>query len=68
MFALRRAILLVSMRTGNLMSYANALKKGIQGLILSPPISLYGANLAIKLSFNKILKILKTLKNFRFVA
>jgi hypothetical protein len=42
---------------------AYALKEGDQGLILATPISLNSPDLAIELSLNKILKIMKTLKN-----
>jgi hypothetical protein len=44
---------------------AYALKEGAQGLILVIPISLNSPDLAIELSLNRILKIMKTLKNLR---
>jgi len=52
------------MRTRNMMFYAYAFKEGVQRLILPTPISLDYTDLAIKLPFNKILKVMKILKNF----
>jgi hypothetical protein len=67
MLALDGAILLVSVWAGNMMGYTYAFE-GVQGLILPSPIGLNNMNFAIKLSFNKILKIMKTLKNFRLMT
>jgi hypothetical protein len=67
MFAFGRAILLVSMGTGYLVSDAYTLEKGVQSLILPTPISLDGLYLATKLPFNKALKIMKNRENFRLV-
>jgi hypothetical protein len=68
MLALDGAILLVSVWAGNMMGYTYAFEEGVQGLILPSPIGLNSTNFAIKLSFNKILKITKTLKNFRLMT
>jgi hypothetical protein len=68
MFAFSRAILLMSVRARDMVSNANASKKGVEGLIFTPPIRLNCQNFTIKLTFNKILKILKALKNFRLMA
>jgi hypothetical protein len=57
----------MSMRTRNMVRYANALEKGIKLLILAPPISLHGYNFLIKHPFNKVLKITKALKHLRFM-
>jgi hypothetical protein len=46
------------------MCYAYALKKGAEGLILATPVGLNTLDLAIKLSLNKTLKIMKALENF----
>jgi hypothetical protein len=62
MLALDGAILLVSVWARNMMGYTYAFEEGVQGLILPSPIGLNNMNFAIKLSFNKILKIMKTLK------
>jgi len=50
-----------------MVSYAYALEKGTQGLIFATPIGLNTLDLAIKLSLNKLLEIMKALKNFRFM-
>ena len=49
----------MGMRAGNVMSYAYALEKGTQGLIFATPIGLNTLDLAIKLSLNKLLEIMK---------
>jgi hypothetical protein len=67
MFALGRAVLLVSMGTGYLVSDAYTLEKGVQSLILPTQISLDGLYLATKLPFNKVLKFMKNRENFRLV-
>lgn len=51
-----------------MMRYAYALEEGIQFLVFTSPIRLHGNDFAIKKAFNKTLKIMKTLKDFRFVA
>jgi len=51
-----------------MMCYTYALEERVQSLILSPPICLDSYNFAIELSFNKILKIVKALKTFIFMA
>jgi len=50
-----------------MMGYAYASKEGMQGLILSSPICLDSTDLTAKLSFNKVLEVMKTLEDFRFV-
>jgi hypothetical protein len=67
MFTLSGAILLMCMRTRNKVSDANALEKRIEFLILTTPIGLHGNNFLIKETFNKMLKIMKLLKNIRFI-
>jgi len=42
-----------------MVSYAYALEKGTQGLIFATPIGLNTLDLAIKLSLNKLLEIMK---------
>jgi hypothetical protein len=42
------------------------LEKGIEPLILTAPVTLYGDDLSTKFSFDKVLKIMKNLKNIRF--
>jgi hypothetical protein len=49
----------VGARARNMMNNADALEERVQGLILSCPICLNGSYFAIKLAFNKILKIMK---------
>jgi len=66
-FALSRAVLLVSMGARYLVSDAYTLEKGVQSLILPTPISLDGLYLAAKLPFDKALKFMKNRENFRFV-
>jgi hypothetical protein len=66
--ALGRAVLLVCIGTGNMVRDPNALKKGIQLLILTTRVGLHNNILAVKRAFNKVLKILKTLKDFRLMA
>jgi hypothetical protein len=66
MFPLNNSILLMCMRAGNKMSYADFFKEGMSILILSTPISLYRNNFSIKESFNKILELMKSLKHIRF--
>jgi hypothetical protein len=63
-----RTILLVRVRARNMMIYAYAAEKRVQGLILSTPICLNSSDFSTKLSLNKILKVIETLKNFGFVA
>jgi hypothetical protein len=56
------------MGTGYKMCDANALKKGVEGLIFTPSIGLHSSIFSIKLVFNRILEITKALKHLRFVA
>jgi hypothetical protein len=78
MFSFCRPILLMSMWTRYMMSGTNALEKGVQALILPTkgvqalilptPVSLHGNDFPIKQTFNKVLKIMKTLENLIFVS
>jgi hypothetical protein len=68
MFPFGRAILLMSMRTGNMMCNPHVSKKRTKGLILSPPIGLHGPYFSIKLAFNKSLEITKTSKDIRLLS
>jgi hypothetical protein len=61
------AMFSLCMRTGHVMSNANALE-GVQSLIVPTPICLHSHYFSIKETFNKVLEIMKTLKNFRFVS
>jgi len=56
------------MWTGYMMGDAHARKEGTQGLIFATPIGLNSTDFSIELSFNKSLKLSKTLKNFRFAT
>ena len=67
MFSLSRSVLLVCMRTRDVVGDANALKERIQTLILTTLICLHGNNFAIKQSFNMGLKKVKLLKYIRFI-
>jgi hypothetical protein len=67
MFTLSRSILLMCMRARDKMSNANALEKGIEFLILTPPICLHCNNFLVKETLNKMLKIMKFLKDIRFI-
>jgi hypothetical protein len=67
MFSLSRPILLVGMRTRNMMLNAYFLKERIYFLILSTPIRLDNKNFLIKLVFNKFLEIMKDLKDIRLL-
>jgi hypothetical protein len=44
-----------------------ALEERIQLVVLSSPICLHGKNLSVKETFDKVLKIMKALKDLRFV-
>jgi hypothetical protein len=68
MFSFCRPILLMSMWTRYMMSDTNALEKGVQALILPTLVSLHGNDFPIKQTFNKVLKIMKTLENLIFVS
>jgi hypothetical protein len=68
MFSFCRPVLLVSMWARYMMSNTNALEKRVQTLILPTPISLHSNNFPIKQAFNKVLKIMETLENFRLVS
>jgi hypothetical protein len=68
MFSLCRPILLMGMRARHVRSNANALEEGVQALILPTPICLHSHYFLIKETFNMVLEIMKTLKNFRFVS
>jgi hypothetical protein len=68
MFTFSRAVLLMGMRTGNVMRNAYAFKEGVQGLILTAPIRLYSLDFSPILAFNKRLKFMKYMKHFRFLA
>jgi len=46
----------------------NVLEKGIQLLILTTPICLNSKKFMIKVPLIKVLEIMKTLKNFRFMS
>jgi hypothetical protein len=50
-----------------MMGDASLMEEGIQFLILSTSIGLNRKNFLVKQSFNKVLKFLKLLKNFRLV-
>ena len=67
MFSLGRAVLLVSMRTRNMMFNAYATEERVELLILPSPVTLNCENFLVKLPFNKFLKLLEDRKNFRFI-
>ena len=67
-FAFSGTILLVGQWTRNMMFYSYEFKKGIKRLVFSTPISLDIMNFSTKLSFYKVLEIMKELKNSRFMA
>jgi hypothetical protein len=68
MFALGSSILLVGMWAGNIMVNTHTFKERIKRLIFPSPVGLYRFNLPFKLSLNKVLKVMKTLKDFGLVA
>jgi hypothetical protein len=63
MFAFSCPILLMCVRTAHMMGYANALKKRIKPLVFAAAVGLHSNNFLIKLALNKILKVMKFLKN-----
>jgi hypothetical protein len=65
MFSFSGAILLMGMRTGNMMGNANLLKESIQFLIFTTPICLHSNYFPIKLALNKLLVIEESLINIR---
>lgn len=67
-FVLGRPILLVGIWTRNMMRYANSLEKSVQLLVLATRISLDSKYLFIELTFYHVLKVMKFLKNLRFVT
>lgn len=67
MLTLSRAVLLVSIWTGDVVRYANALKEGTKLLVLASPICLHSTYFPIKHMLNKMLKIMELLKHFRFM-
>jgi hypothetical protein len=52
----------------NMVGYANALEEGVQLLILTSPVCLHGKDFSIKHALYEVLKIMKTLKNLRFMT
>jgi hypothetical protein len=66
MFSLCSAIFLVGMRARHSMWYPYLLEEGIELLILTAPVTLYGNDLSTKFPFNEILKVMKNLKDIRF--
>jgi hypothetical protein len=60
MFSFSESILLMSVRTRNMVGDARLLEK-------APPVRLKCRDLLVKQSFNKILKLLEFMENFRFV-
>lgn len=65
-FSFGGAVLLICMGARDIVSDANLLKKRVEALILATPIGLKSEDLFIKMMLNKVLKIMKALKNFRF--
>jgi hypothetical protein len=55
----------MSMRTENMVSNTNFVKKGVKLFILSSPIGLHGIDFSVKESLNEGLKFMKFLKDFR---
>ena len=63
MFSFGRAVLLVCMRTRNMMCNSYFLKERIKFLIFTSPICLHSNNFSVKLSFNKLLEVEKHFKH-----
>ena len=54
--------------TRYMVSNANCFKNGIKTLIFSSPIRLHGNDFSSKATFNKSLKLMKNMKNFRSMS
>jgi hypothetical protein len=67
-FPLSNTILLLSVRTKNLMRDPNCPGKGIKFLIFPTPIRFNGNDLSIKHMFNKLLKFKKVFEDLIFLA
>jgi hypothetical protein len=67
MFSLGRTILLVSIRTIEMMRDANLLEERVESLIFSTPVGLYDKNFFVKYPLNKLLKLLNFFKDIRLV-
>jgi hypothetical protein len=67
MLAFSSAILLMGVRTCDLMGNTNLVKEGIKMLIFPTAIRLNRDNFVIKHAVNKGLKFMKILEDFRFV-
>jgi hypothetical protein len=67
-FSLGRAILLVCVRTRDVMGNANFIKKGIKRLVLATPIRLNHKNFASKLALYKGLERMKAFEYLRFMT
>jgi hypothetical protein len=66
MFTLSWPILLMGMRTWNLMCYAYFGEERVQFLLLSSPVTLHTNDFPIKHSFNKSIKFMKFLNHLWF--
>ena len=66
-FLFSGAVLLMSMRTRNMMFNAYATEKRVECFILPSPVTLDCQNFSIKVSFNKFLKLLKHRENLKLI-
>jgi hypothetical protein len=66
MFAFSGPILLMGVRTRDVMGDANTLEEGCKLLVLLSPVCLNCKDLLIKQTFNKLLEFMKFMKHIRF--
>jgi hypothetical protein len=64
MFALSRVVLLMNMRTLDMMGYAYMLEETMEFFIFTSPVGLHGDNFLIKPAFYIFLEIKKNLEHF----
>jgi hypothetical protein len=67
MFAFSGTILLMSMRTGDMMSDAYFLEEAMEFFIFTTPISLHCNDFPIEFALNELLKVKEHLINFRMI-
>jgi hypothetical protein len=67
MFSFCCTILLVSVRTRDMVSYPDFFKEGVKFLIFTTPIGLHGEDFPVKESLSEGLEFSKLHENFRFM-